>query len=133
MIELAIEAGFEKYEHTSLSAQWNGNTGKEADDETLQVGEYPIGCKVLKFAELLQAEMMAEPYESVMAEMSFEKRDNMWVRRVTRGAFCKTIYFSDLMARDSLALRPVLDRMVHEAHAELEEEGRRASEAGQPA
>lgn len=56
MIELAIEAGFEKYQDTSLSAMWNGNAGKEADDETLQVGEYPVGCAVLKFAELLQSE-----------------------------------------------------------------------------
>jgi len=55
LIELAIEAGFEKYQN-GLSAQWNGNAGKEADDETLQVGEYPVGCAVLKFAELVQAE-----------------------------------------------------------------------------
>lgn len=56
MIQLAIKAGFEKYQDTSLSAAWNGNPDKAEDDETLQVGEYPVGCAVFKFAELVLAE-----------------------------------------------------------------------------
>lgn len=60
MIELAIAAGFEKYEDCSLSSSFHWEEKKDSaaaeDDETLQVGEYPVGYAVLKFAELVQAE-----------------------------------------------------------------------------
>ena len=48
IIRMAGEAGFEKYEKSSLS-------GKSALDQTLQVGEYPVGEAVFKFAALVAA------------------------------------------------------------------------------
>ena len=50
VIELAIEAGFEPYESTSLS-------GKSELDQTLQVGEYPIGESVFKLVRLVEREL----------------------------------------------------------------------------
>ena len=50
VIELAIEAGFEPYETTSLS-------GKSELDQTLQVGEYPIGESVFKLVRLVEKEL----------------------------------------------------------------------------
>ena len=50
VIELAIEAGFEPYESTSLS-------GKSELDQTLQVGEYPIGESVFKLVRLVEKEL----------------------------------------------------------------------------
>jgi len=48
IIRMALEAGFEKYHLTSLS-------GESELDRTLQVGEYPVGEYVSKFAELVAA------------------------------------------------------------------------------
>lgn len=48
IIKLALEAGFEEYEWSSLS-------GDSELDETLQVGEYPVGEAVFKFAALVAA------------------------------------------------------------------------------
>ena len=46
IIRMAREAGFEEYEWSSLS-------GDSELDQTLQVGEYPIGEAVFKFAALV--------------------------------------------------------------------------------
>lgn len=46
IIKLALEAGFEEYEWSSLS-------GDSELDQTLQVGEYPVGEAVFKFAALV--------------------------------------------------------------------------------
>jgi hypothetical protein len=48
IIRMAREAGFEEYEWSSLS-------GESELDETLQVGEYPVGEAVFKFAALVAA------------------------------------------------------------------------------
>ena len=48
IIKLALEAGFEEYEWSSLS-------GDSELDQTLQVGEYPVGEAVFKFAALVAA------------------------------------------------------------------------------
>lgn len=50
VIELAIEAGFEPYESTSLS-------GRSELDQTLQVGEYPVGESVFKLVRLVEKEL----------------------------------------------------------------------------
>lgn len=62
IIKLALEAGFEEYEWASLS-------GDSELDQTLQVGEYPVGEAVFKFAALVAAAerdacaKVAEAYE----------------------------------------------------------------------
>ena len=43
---LALEAGWEPWEETSLS-------GKSKQDETFQAGEYPVGEGLSRFAELI--------------------------------------------------------------------------------
>ena len=48
IIRMALEAGFEKYEPWSLH-------GADELDRTLQVGEYPVGIPVFKFAEMVAA------------------------------------------------------------------------------
>lgn len=48
IIRMAKEAGFEEYHWTSLS-------GDSELDRTLQVGEYPVGESVFKFAALVAA------------------------------------------------------------------------------
>jgi hypothetical protein len=48
IIRMAREAGFEEYHWTSLS-------GESELDRTLQVGEYPVGESVFKFANLVAA------------------------------------------------------------------------------
>jgi hypothetical protein len=48
IIRMALEAGFEEYHWTSLS-------GESELDRTLQVGEYPVGESVFKFAALVAA------------------------------------------------------------------------------
>jgi hypothetical protein len=48
IIRMAREAGFEDYHWTSLN-------GESELDRTLQVGEYPIGESVFKFAALVAA------------------------------------------------------------------------------
>lgn len=52
IIRMALEAGFEEYHWTSLS-------GKSELDRTLQVGEYPVGESVFKFAALVAAAIRA--------------------------------------------------------------------------
>lgn len=59
IIKLALEAGFEEYEWSSLS-------GNSELDQTLQVGEYPVGEAVFKFATLIQ-------------EATLEKNNLTWV------------------------------------------------------
>ena len=57
IIKLALEAGFEEYEWSSLS-------GDSELDQTLQVGEYPVGEAVFNFAALVAAaerERLAQP------------------------------------------------------------------------
>ena len=49
--ELALKAGFEPYDSTSLS-------GNSELDQTLQVGEYPVGESVHEFAELIVRECL---------------------------------------------------------------------------
>lgn len=46
IIRMAREAGFEDYHWTSLN-------GESELDQTLQVGEYPVGESVFKFATLV--------------------------------------------------------------------------------
>lgn len=46
IIRMAREAGFEEYEESSLS-------GDSELDQTLQVGEYPVGEAVFKLAALV--------------------------------------------------------------------------------
>lgn len=48
IIRMAREAGFEDYHWTSLD-------GESELDQTLQVGEYPVGESVFKFAALVAA------------------------------------------------------------------------------
>lgn len=48
IIAMALQAGFEKYEWSSLS-------GVSELDETLQVNEYPVGETVFEFAALVAA------------------------------------------------------------------------------
>ena len=48
IIAMALQAGFEEYESSSLS-------GNSELDQTLQVGEYPVGETVFKFAILVAA------------------------------------------------------------------------------
>ena len=48
IIRMAREAGFEDYHWTSLN-------GESELDQTLQVGEYPVGENVFKFAALVAA------------------------------------------------------------------------------
>ena len=48
IIRMAREAGFEDYHWTSLN-------GESELDQTLQVGEYPVGESVFKFATLVAA------------------------------------------------------------------------------
>lgn len=48
IIRMAREAGFEDYHWTSLN-------GESELDQTLQVGEYPVGESVFKFAALVAA------------------------------------------------------------------------------
>ena len=48
IIRMAREAGFEEYEWSSLS-------GDSELDQTLQVGEYPVGEAVFNFAALVAA------------------------------------------------------------------------------
>jgi hypothetical protein len=43
---LALQAGWEPYEETSLS-------GRSKQDETFQAGEYPVGEDLSRFAELI--------------------------------------------------------------------------------
>ena len=49
IIRMAREAGFEDYHWTSLN-------GESELDQTLQVGEYPVGESVFKFAALVAAD-----------------------------------------------------------------------------
>lgn len=48
IIRMALEAGFEEYQWTSLS-------GDSELDRTLQVGEYPVGKSVFKLVNLVAA------------------------------------------------------------------------------
>ena len=67
IIRMAREAGFEEYEWSSLS-------GDSELDQTLQVGEYPVGEAVFKFAALVAA-AEREACAKVCESMSLEWED----------------------------------------------------------
>ena len=67
IIRMAREAGFEEYEWSSLS-------GDSELDQTLQVGEYPVGEAVFNFAALVAA-AEREACAKVCENMTLEWED----------------------------------------------------------
>ena len=88
IIRMALEAGFEEYHWTSLS-------GESELDRTLQIGEYPVGESVFKFAALVAAAerearaKVAESYEPV-AWINAEEIGYMHVAKLNGSTDWKT-------------------------------------------
>ena len=77
IIRMALDTGFEDYHWTSLS-------GESELDRTLQVGEYPVGESVFKFAALVAAaerEAIAQSLDK-QADLAADEIDRQWAQEM---------------------------------------------------